>query len=98
VQAPDKDDWGKLKRVLSYLKGTINMALILSADSITLTRWWVDASYAVHSNPKGHARGGLSFGQGMALSCSWKHKINTRSSTEADLVGVDDLLRFILWA
>ncbi len=40
----------------------------------------------------------MSFGQGMALSYSWKQKINTKSSTEAELVGVDDaLLGYILW-
>jgi outer membrane protein W len=38
----------------------------------------------------------MSFGQGMALSYSWKHKINTKSSTEAKLVGVDDSLGYIL--
>ena len=31
----------------------------------------------------------MSFGQGMALSYSWKQKIMTKSSTEAELVGVD---------
>jgi hypothetical protein len=40
----------------------------------------------------------MSFGQGMALSYSWKHKINTKSSTEAELVGVYDSLGYILWA
>ncbi len=40
----------------------------------------------------------MSFGQGMVMSYSWKHKINTKSSTEAELVGVDDSLGCILWA
>ena len=41
----------------------------------------------------------MSFGQGMALSYSWKQKINTKSSTDkAKLVGVDDALGYILWA
>ena len=40
----------------------------------------------------------MSFSQGMALSYSWKQKINTKSSTEAELVGVDNLLGYILWA
>jgi hypothetical protein len=40
----------------------------------------------------------MSFGQGMALSYSWKHKIMTKSSTEAELAGVDDSLGYILWA
>jgi hypothetical protein len=38
----------------------------------------------------------LSLGQGMVMSYSWKHKINTKSSTEAELVGVDNLLGYIL--
>jgi hypothetical protein len=40
----------------------------------------------------------MSFGQGMALSYSWKQKINTKSLTEAELVGVDNSLGYILWA
>jgi hypothetical protein len=50
----------------------------------------VDAAYAVHDDCQGHTGAGMSFGQGMALSYSWKHKINRKSSTEAELV--------ILWA
>ena len=98
VRAPDEDDWGKLKRLLGYLKGTLHMPLILSADSLTLSRWWVDAAYAVHHDMKGHTGAGMSFGQGMTLSYSWKQKIMTKSSTEAELVGVDDALGYILWA
>jgi hypothetical protein len=70
VRLPDKDDWGKVKRVLSYLKGTLHMPLILSADSLILSRWWVDAAYAVHDDCRGHTGAGMSFGQGMALSYS----------------------------
>jgi hypothetical protein len=36
VKSPDEDDWGKVKRVLGYLKGTLHMPLVLSADSLTL--------------------------------------------------------------
>ena len=32
------------------------------------------------------------------MSYSWKQKINTKSSTEAEIVGVDDSLAYILWA
>ena len=37
VRSPDEDNWGKDKRVLSYLKGALHMPLILLADSLTLT-------------------------------------------------------------
>ena len=32
------------------------------------------------------------------MSYSWKQKINTNSSTEAEIVGVNDSLAYILWA
>jgi hypothetical protein len=94
VRSPYEDDWGKVKRVLSYLKGTLHMPVILAADSLTLSRWWgVDVAYAMHDDCRGHTGAGMSFGQEMmALSYSWKQKINMKSSTEAELVGVDDTL------
>ena len=78
--------WGKVKRVLGYLKGTLHMPLVLSADSLTLSRWWVDAAYAVHDDCRGHTGAGMNFGQGMALSYSWKQKINTKSSGQCGRV------------
>ena len=53
VKAPDKDDWGKLKRVLKYLWGTRYMKLTLTVDNLHTLRWWVDAGYGVHWDLKG---------------------------------------------
>ena len=39
----------------------------------------------------------MSYGGGMAQSISRKQKLNTRSSTEAELVGADDVSVMILW-
>jgi hypothetical protein len=69
VKSFNKDNWSKVKRLLGYLKGTINMPLILLADSLTLSGgWWANAAYAIHHDCKGHMGAGMSFGQGMALS------------------------------
>jgi hypothetical protein len=68
------------------------MPLILSADDLTLPQWWVDTVYSVHHDCKGHTCAGMSFRQGVALSYLRKQKIMTKSSTEAELVGVDDPL------
>jgi hypothetical protein len=74
VKSPDKDNWGKVKRLLGYLKRTLHMPLILLANSLTLPRWWVDVAYAVHHDCKGHTRAGMSLNQGMVLNYSWKQK------------------------
>jgi hypothetical protein len=44
VKSPNKDNWAKVKQLLGYLKGTINMPLILLADSLMLLCWWVNAA------------------------------------------------------
>ena len=44
VRSPYEDDWGKLKRGLVYLKGTMHMKLNITVDSLTTIRWYVDAS------------------------------------------------------
>jgi hypothetical protein len=98
MKSPDEDNWGKVQHILGYLKDTINMPLILSVDSLTLSQLLVDAAYAVHHDCKGHTGVGMSFGQGMALRYSWKLKIVAKSSTKAELIGVDNTLGYILWA
>jgi len=59
--------------------------------------WWVDASFAVHPDCRSHTGATVSFGTGAPISISTKQKINTRSSTESELVGVNDVMSPILW-
>jgi hypothetical protein len=91
VKRPDTDDWGKVKRVLQYLKWTKSMPLNLSIDNLQYTRWFVDSSHGVHADCRGHTGAGMTLGKGAVMSSSRKQKINTRSSTESEIVGVDDL-------
>jgi hypothetical protein len=46
---------------------------------------------------RSHTGAVLSLGQGALMSMSLKQKINTKSSTEAELVGVDDAMNFVEW-
>ena len=52
VSRADTDDWKKLKRLLNYIRCTIDLKLTLSADNMTLTKWWVDAAYAIRDDYK----------------------------------------------
>ena len=54
IKQPDKDDWGKLRYDLMYPKGTLYMKWYLSADKLANIFWWVDGSFRVHCNFKGH--------------------------------------------
>ena len=98
VREPDVDDWKKLKHLIDYLRATKDLPLILGADNTGVMEWFVDASFAVHPNMRGHTGGGLTLGRGFPIVNSTKQKLNTRSSTESELVGVDDMMPTILWA
>ena len=97
VQNPDTDDYKKLTRTMRYLRGTSGLGLTLKADNIAKISWWVDASFAVHPNMRSHTGVVLTLGGGAVYGSSTKQKLNTRSSTEAELVGVNDALPQVLW-
>ena len=97
VSKPIESDWDKLVRLLKYINGTRNDKLILSADDLSIIKWHVDASFAVHLDFKSHTGAVMSYGRGMPISMSRKQKLNTHSSTEAELVGPDDAMTLILW-
>ena len=63
VHDPDEDSWKKLKRLILYVRRTINMPLILRADSLTIIKWWVEASYAAHPDIIGHTGVTMTFGR-----------------------------------
>lgn len=101
VKRPDEDDWLKLRRVLRYLKGTRSMKLRLKIDNLEFITWLVDASHGVHPNMRGHTGAGLTLGEGAAIIMCMKQKMNTRSSTETEIVGVHDAFYqplTILWS
>jgi hypothetical protein len=98
VREPDTDDWSKLTHLIKYIRGTRNLPLILSARGSGILKWWIDGSFAVHPNMRGHTGGGLSLGRGFPIVNSTKQKLNTRSSTESELVGVDDCMPAICWS
>ena len=97
VANPTKDDQMKLYRVLDFLSDTIADRKIIGANSLEEVYTWVDASYAVHPNMRSHTGGTMSFGVGVLHSKSTKQKLNTHSSTEAELVAVSDYLPYHIW-
>jgi hypothetical protein len=58
---------------------------------------FVDVSFAVHEDMRSHTGGGVSFGRGILMGRSTKQKLNTTSSTEAEVVGAADYLPNVVW-
>jgi hypothetical protein len=97
VSSPDEDDWKKLKRILSYLKGTIDDVRVIEATGLNCLTTWVDAAYALHNNMRSHTGGAMLMGRGLVYGRSSKQKLNTKSSTEAKLVGVSEYFPYNIW-
>ena len=97
VKAPTEEDYKKLTWVIRYLRNTIHLPLLIGWDETGVLTWSVDAAFAVHKDMRSHTGAALTMGKGALLSMSLKQKINTKSSTEAELVGVDDAMNFVVW-
>ena len=97
VKDAREEDYSKLARMIKYLKETIHLPLIVGADENGIMVWNINTSFAVHPDCKSHTGAVLMLGRGSMLSMSCKQKINTKSSTEEELVGVDDALTFAMW-
>ncbi|MDA3875508.1 MAG: reverse transcriptase domain-containing protein [Halothiobacillus sp.] len=98
VSQPDQDDYQKLARCIKYLRQFPHLPLTLEAHDDGKLEWWIDASFAVHPNMRSHTGGAMTLGRGSPISISTKQKINTKSSTEAEVVGVDDGMPMVLWS
>jgi hypothetical protein len=97
VKSPNQSDYRTLTRVIKYLQLTIFIPLVLGWDGTGQLKWSVDASFAIHKDMRSHTGAVITLGQGALMSMSLKQKINTKSSTEAELVGVDDAMNFVEW-
>ena len=70
--------------------------LTLDADNSNNLYWWIDGAFANHDDMRSHTGGALSLGWGVVYGMSMCQKLNTHSSTEAELVAVDDCMGQIL--
>jgi hypothetical protein len=77
VQAPDEDDWGKLKRVLKkYLNRTGYLKLTLNANQLKFAvPWYVDKSHQIHEDCCSQTGSLVTFGQGAVASSSNNAKL-----------------------
>jgi hypothetical protein len=79
----------KLKRVVSYLRYARDMGIVLDASQGEV-KVSIDASFGVHEDGTSHTGVVVEFGAGPVYVSSKKQSIVTKSSTEAELVGITD--------
>ena len=92
VNVCDLDDLAKLKCLLGSIRYTRDRGIILRIGDRMDVRAYIDAAYGVHQDSgKSHTGCAIVLGRaGPLFSKSAKQKIVTKSSTEAELVGLSD--------
>ena len=92
VQICDIDDLAKLRRVIGYLRATRDRGIAISIGETRTVKGYIDAAYGVHTaSGKSHTGCAIVIGEaGPVYVKSVKQKIVTKSSTEAELVGLSD--------
>jgi hypothetical protein len=95
VREPNAVDQGKLHRMMQYLKDHPEDNLRLEGGNVIVTG--ADAAFAVHDDCRSQSGITVSLGKGAFRSESSRQKLNTRSSTEAELVAADEAMTSVLW-
>ena len=93
----DVDDWKKPKRALKFLQQTINDTRIIGADNLDELQTYIDSSHAVHVDMRGHTGGAMTMGTGIIHGKGSKQKMNSRSSTETEVIGNSEYLPYPIW-
>jgi hypothetical protein len=91
------EDWNKLKHVLDFVKKTKSDERTIGAETLSQIWNFIDASHAVHENMRSHTGGLMSMGLGLIHGKSCSQTMNTKSTTESELVGVSEYLPYNVW-
>jgi histone deacetylase 1/2 len=97
VLTPTEQDKKKLERVLKYIRGTKDKGIVLEAGKCLSILAYIDSSYGVHMDMRSHTGCVIGLGLGPIYAKSSGQKINTKSSTEAELVGLSDSTGQVVW-
>jgi hypothetical protein len=97
IDKATQDDWDKLDRGLRYINGTRELGIVIELFDPIAIEAFIDASHGVHADAKGHTGGCITLGKGPISTKSTKQKVVSKSSTEAELVGLSDYLSQVIW-
>jgi hypothetical protein len=102
LQRPTKEDWSKLERAIRYERGAKELGIRLEAGKLLgrglILIVYVDASFAVHPNMRSHSGIVVTLVRGPLYAKSFKQKLMTKSSTEAEFVAISDAMGQAMWS
>jgi Reverse transcriptase (RNA-dependent DNA polymerase) len=97
VKAPTIEDDKKLDRVISFLKTTRDEPLRLGCTMPPRVTTSIDAAFANRKNMRSTTGMCVTLGIGYFIMCCKMQKLNSKSSTEAEVIAVSDGMNLALW-
>ena len=93
------EDKRKLTRLLNYIYTTQQDGIMLGGDSNgnLRLRAYADASYGVHMDGKSHTGNVITLGRGPIFCKSSKQRSVTKSSCEAEILALSDIVSTVAW-
>lgn len=95
VAQPTDGDMKKGMHVLKYLNGTRDLGLIFTKGTNDINAY-VDAAYSVHPDLKGQSGIAIRLGNNTVYTSSKKQKLTAQSSTESEILAMNDCVNEIL--
>ena len=97
VKAPTVEDDKKLDRLICYLRATRDVPLRLGCTMPLKVTVSIDAAFANREEMKSTSGMCVTLGVGNFISSSKVQKLNSKSSTEAEIIAVSDGMNVPLW-
>jgi hypothetical protein len=97
VKSPTKRDWNDLTRIFGYLKASPEFSLSFQRGQGCRLEIYADASFKVHDDTCGHSGMIIKLFGNLIYFKSGKQKLVTKSSTEAELIALDDAATYSAW-
>jgi hypothetical protein len=89
-------DWKYCMRVVRYLSDNQEIGITMHCTSLQV-RIWADASYAAHSDGKGHTEYIIFLGDSYVHARSGKQKLQGTSYTDAEIIAAVEAVKMAVW-
>ena len=94
VQLPTEESWGKLRRVLNYLKAKKYSKRIMGSYNVLKLETFIYAPRVLHEDTGGETGGCISCGVCIFQGKASKLKLGTKITTESEMVAVSEYVPY----
>jgi hypothetical protein len=94
---PKQKDYNKAMKILNYVVKTRSRHIKFKNVPTLDLAIYTDASHMLHADAKGHGGMIVTLGGTVIATKSFKMKLVTKSSTESELVAVEESVPYVLW-